>query len=259
MLRTPATRDQFDALRRLSFVSPLQNGLVLHGMRDTIAYRLTQRDPGRHITYRLRAWRYLNDVSHRSARTNLWQYTADLLYLVQNPNVRNAFFRPGAIEVSIEPALSGDRTAIEAICAKWEPHASADWLLRWFECHPETFLVGRTISERVAGFYIIFEHDRVDSALLRSDPITAAWQAHLDANPVLSHERVLFCRRWLSLRTVRRQDPFRLHSGWTSSACTGATTKPAADLLPRHRPRGVRGHRGATWFCSYRARTRATW
>jgi class 3 adenylate cyclase len=210
LLRIPTAREQFDALRRLSFVSALRDGLVLHDvMRDTIAYGLAQRDPNRHVTYQVRAWRYLNNVSHRSAKTNLWQHTADLLYLVQNPNVRNAFFRPGAITVSIEPALSADREAIAAICATWEPPASADWLLRWFERHPETFLVGRTSSERVAGFYIIFEHDRVDTALLRSDPITAAWCTHLDANPVLSHERVLFCRRWLSSENGEAPGPIQ--------------------------------------------------
>jgi hypothetical protein len=96
LLKIPSARDQFDALRRLSFVSALRDGLVLHDvMRDTIAYGLTQRDPGRHITYRLRAWRYLNDLSGRSTKANLWQYTADLLYLVQNSNVRNAFFPSG--------------------------------------------------------------------------------------------------------------------------------------------------------------------
>src|SRR4030095_15333660 len=144
LLQTPTARDQFDAVRRLSFVSALRDGLVLHDvMRDTIAYGLAQRDPNRHITYRLRAWRYLNSVSHRIAKTNRWQYTADLLYLVQNPNVRNAFFRPGASEWWMEPAVAADREAIEGICAGWEPHASGDWLMRWFECHPETFLVGR--------------------------------------------------------------------------------------------------------------------
>ncbi len=95
------------------------------------------------------------------------------------------------------------------ICAASEPHTSADWLMRWFDCHPETFLVGRTSTERVAGFYIIFEYDQVDAALLRSDPITAAWQTHLDANPVLSHERVLFCRRWLSRENGEAPGPIQ--------------------------------------------------
>jgi class 3 adenylate cyclase len=199
LLELPSARDQFDALRRLSFVSALRDGLVLHDvMRDTIAYGLAQRDPGRHATYRLRAWQHLRNESLRSTKTILWQYTADLLYLVQNPIVRNAFFLPGAIDVSIEPAQPADRDAIKAICDSTEPHESAEWLVRWLDRHPETFMAARTSLERVAGFHIVFEHDRVDPVLSRSDPVTAAWCAHLDANPVMPHERVLFCRRWVS-------------------------------------------------------------
>jgi len=127
----------------------------------------------------------------------MWQYTADLLYLVQNPHIRNAFFRTGAMDVSFAPAVASDREGIEQVCSS-EPKESAGWLLRWFERHPETFMVARTAADRVAGFYIIFEHDRVDAALLRADPITAAWCDHLQSNPVLPHERVLFSRRWLS-------------------------------------------------------------
>ena len=259
VVQTPMARDQFDAVRRLSFVAALRDGLVLHDvMRDTIAYGLAQRDPNRHITYRLRAWRYLNSVSHSIAKTNRWQYTADLLYLVQNPNVRNAFFRPGRSRCRSSRQAS-DREAIEGICAGWEPQASGDWLMRWFECHPETFLVGRTNSERVAGFYIIFEHDRVDAALLRSDPITAAWQAHLDANPVLSHERVLFCRRWLSRENGEAPGPIQA-AFWVDikrlylelrQACAGSIAPSSTS--------GLCGHRGATWFCSHRTGARSTW
>lgn len=198
MLDSPSRREGFEAVRSLAFVSAMHDGLVLHDlMRDTISYGLAQRDPARHATYRTRAWRHLSNAASRSAKT-VWQYTADLLYLVQNPLVRNAFFRPDAIDVSMAPALPGDRASIEEICNTTESKESAYWLLRWLERHPETFIVARTASDRVAGFYILFEHDRVDSDLLHEDPVTAAWCAHLDSHPVLSHERVLFNRRWLS-------------------------------------------------------------
>jgi hypothetical protein len=198
MLESPSKREEFDAARSLSFVSAMHDGLVLHDvMRDTISYGLAQRDPALHAKYRLRAWQYLTDASRRSAKT-VWQYTADLLYLVQNPLIRNAFFRPGAMDVSITPALRADRDEIERICTSTEPKESAHWLLRWLERHPETFFVARTAQHRVAGVHITFEPGRVDPALLREDPVTAAWCAHLDANPVLPHERVLFGRRWLT-------------------------------------------------------------
>jgi hypothetical protein len=198
MLESPSTREEFNAIRSLPFISALHDGLVLHDvMRDTISYGLAQRDPVRHGRYRLRACQYLGDSARRSAKS-VWQYTADLLYLVQNPLVHNAFFRTGAMDVSLAPAIPADREGIEQICVDTEPTESADWLMRWLERHPETFMVARTATDRVAGFYIIFERSRVDPILLLDDPITAAWCAHLDSHPVLPHERVLFCRRWLS-------------------------------------------------------------
>ena len=197
MLEAPTARKEFDAVRNLSFVSALQDGLVLHDvMRDTIAYGFAQRDQPRSAKYRSRAWRCLSDAGGRSAKS-VWQYTADLLYLVQNPLIRDAFFRTGAMDVSFAQAEPADREGIEQICAT-EPKESARLLLRWYELHPETFMVARTAADRVAGLYIIFEPECVDAALLREDPITAAWCAHLESKPVLAHERVLFCRRWLS-------------------------------------------------------------
>src|SRR5258706_16162288 len=107
MLESRSERKVFDVVRDLPFASGMHDGLVLHDvMRDTISYGFAQRDPARHAKCRLRAWQYLSDPSRRSAKT-VWQYTADLLYLVKNPLIRNAFFRTGEIDVSLgraEPA-----------------------------------------------------------------------------------------------------------------------------------------------------------
>ncbi|HZZ91725.1 MAG TPA: LytTR family DNA-binding domain-containing protein [Usitatibacter sp.] len=198
MLDSPSRREGFEAMRSLSFVSAMHDGLVLHDvMRDTISYGLAQRDPARHAKYRRRALRHLTDATSRSTKT-VWQYTADLLYLVRNPLVHNAFFHPEAIDISMAPSQPGDHDAIREICIATEPKESARWLVRWLDRHPETFMVARTALDRVAGFYILFEPGRVDSALLHEDPMTAAWCAHLEAHPVLPHERVLFNRRWLT-------------------------------------------------------------
>jgi class 3 adenylate cyclase len=199
LVQSPASGKSFERMRGLSFVSPLSEGLALHDLvRDAVAIRLVQSDPARHAAYRRNAWTHLNAEARGASNQKLWQLTADLLYLVQNPNVRNAFFRPSAIEVSIDSAQASDRHAIEQICCKNENADSTEWLLRWFDRHPDSFFVGRTRIDRVAGFYCIFLRDAADPALLRADPVTAAWCSHLDADPVLPSERVLFCRRWLS-------------------------------------------------------------
>jgi hypothetical protein len=84
---------------------------------------------------------------------------------VQNPNIRNAFFRTGAMDVSVAPALPSDREGIEEICRSTDAPESAGWLIRWLDRHPETFFVARTALDRTAGFYIVFEYDQVDPAL----------------------------------------------------------------------------------------------
>ena len=101
---------------------------------------------------------------------------------MQNPHIRNAFFRPGAMDVSIAPALRADREAIERICTGTEPKESAFWLLRWLERHPETFFVARTAQHRVAGVHITFEPGRATLLSSRGSGHRGV-VPHLDAIP----------------------------------------------------------------------------
>ncbi len=199
LLGADSVRDVFEELRGMSFASQRAHGVYLHDVvRDAIALETAQRDPQLHALHRERAWRFLSAESHRVNRASLWHYTADLLYLVQNPNVRNAFFCPGAVDVSIEDPSPADGVEIASIARLQEPADGGEWLLRWWHRHPETFKVARTGTDSVAGFYLTFERHSVDPDLLRADPITAAWCAHLDAHPMQPGERALLFRRWLS-------------------------------------------------------------
>ena len=199
LLEAVTARGAFEELRTMSIVSQRAHGLYLHDVvRDAIASELVQRDPQLHAFYRQRACRFLSAESHRVTRGALWQYTADLLYLVQNPNVRNAFFRPGAVDVSIEDPSPEDGAVIASIARAREPADGGEWIIRWWQRHPETFKVARSGTDAVAGFYFVFERHAVDPELLRADPVTSAWCAHLDAHPVQPGERALLFRRWLS-------------------------------------------------------------
>jgi class 3 adenylate cyclase len=199
LLNKTNVKEVLNKLQELPFVNATGEGLFLHDLvRETISNSLSTRDPESYRSYRRRAWRYFNTESYRAQAINLWQYTADLLYLLQNPNIREAFFPRGASDYTVERATTGDTEEIYNICSTTEPKEAARLIQRWWDRHPETFSVARTRDVRVAAFYILFEPKDVDPDLLADDPLTAAWLEHLRINPLAPGERVLFLRRWLT-------------------------------------------------------------
>jgi class 3 adenylate cyclase len=208
MLAQPAARGRLDRLRELPFVSARRDGLFVHDVvRDAVAFDLEQRDPARHAMYRFRAWRYYSEQSYRTTNAGLWECTADLLYLVRNPNVRNAFFPPGASDIAIEPATPADGAAIRAICERHETPRAAAALTAWWEHRPETFMVARSPDDPVAGFFVIAEPAHVDGWLRERDPVVTAWLDDLERRPAKAHERVLLLRRWLDRDVGEAQCP----------------------------------------------------
>ena len=208
LLAVPQARDAFEHLETLPFVDVTIEGLAFHDVvRETISKDLTWRDPEHYRTYRRRAWHFFSKESHECVAQNLWQCTADMLYLIENPVVREAFFPEGATDFIVEPATPGDAGAILDIAVSAEPREEADWIARWWARHPETFSVARSRDGKVAAFYFIFEPAHVQQELLTEDPLTAAWWLHLRQNPVARGERVLFLRRWLVRGTGEAPSP----------------------------------------------------
>jgi hypothetical protein len=62
----------------------------------------------------------------------------------------------------------------------------------------DSFGVARDRDGDVAGYYVLFEAERLGTTPPLDDPVLAQWSAHLAANPVAPGERVFFLRRWLS-------------------------------------------------------------
>ncbi|MDA2919945.1 transcriptional regulator [Desulfobacterota bacterium AH_259_B03_O07] len=199
LLGKPNVGDIFDKLQELPFVNATDEGLILHDLvRETISNNLSSRDPERYSLYRSRAWHYFDTESHRTEASNLWQCTADLLYLIENPGVKEAFFPKGASDYSVEPATATDWEDIRAISASTEPVESSRFIERWLDRHPEAFIIARARDGSLAAFLILFEPADVDPELLAKDPLTSAWSKHLNTNPIAKGERVLFLRRWLT-------------------------------------------------------------
>jgi len=202
LLDSSSVREAFDNLQELPFIDVTAEGLIFQDVvRDTISRDLTRRDPDRYRTYRKCAYLYFTKKARHAVASSLWQYTADLLYMIENPFVREAFFPQGATDLRVEPATSGDGMDIRTITESAEPPESARLIKRWWERHPETFMVAKTRNGELTAFYILFEPEKVDPTFLEEDLFTSAWLQHLRENPVADGERVLFCRRWLDRST----------------------------------------------------------
>ena len=127
MLPDDDPAELFGALRALPFVELGAEGLVVHDtVRVATSALLQASDPARHRAHRRAAWTRLRAELRTAGRADLWRYTADLLYLVENPIVRDAFFPSGSDELTIEPACAADHAAITAISAAQQgPEATA--------------------------------------------------------------------------------------------------------------------------------------
>jgi class 3 adenylate cyclase len=201
-------RELFHNLQALPFIDVTSEGLIFHDVvREVISKDLALRSPERYRSSRSHAWRFLSKESHQAVARGLWQYTADLLYLIENPVVRDAFFPEGGTELRVEPASASDAGDVRAILENSEPEESAQLIERWLDRHPETFFVAKTRDGKPEAFYIAFEPSTVDHNILEEDPLTSAWIRHLDKNPVAEGERVLFIRRWLDRATGEDPSP----------------------------------------------------
>jgi DNA-binding response OmpR family regulator len=121
-----------------------------------------------------------------------------MLYLVENPIVRDAFFPSGSDVLTVEPARAADRVAIVAISAAQQGPEATALVDAWWRSARQVFRVVRDAAGVVQGFTSLCQPQDVSRSLLRSDPVTAAWMEHLRRAPVPSGQRVLFQRHALA-------------------------------------------------------------
>jgi hypothetical protein len=204
MLPDRPPQDAFDRLRTLPFVELDTDGLVLHDtMREVVASLLRTNDPGRHRAHRVAAWRQLRRELRTAGPRDLWRYTADLLYLIENPAVREAFFPTGDHRFTIEPAGPDDVPFIEAVVERHESSAARELLHAWWQALPGSFQVARDVDGSIAAVRCLCRDGELPSELLRRDPVAVAWRTDLRERPVPRGQRVLF-ERWLLDRETGR-------------------------------------------------------
>ena len=91
--------DGEDAWRRLDglpFAEAGPDGLVLHDtVREAVDAALAAADPQRRRRLRVAAFTQLQSEVREATPTELWRYTSDLLFLADNPLIRDGFFPTG--------------------------------------------------------------------------------------------------------------------------------------------------------------------
>ena len=199
LLPDVAPEDAFDRLRDLPFVEVRPDGLLIHdAVQEAMASYLRAKDPVRHRQLRRAAWRALREEVGGAGPEQLWRYTADMLYQIENPVVREAFFPSGAQPLAVEPARQSDLATIELITRRHDVDEAWDLMRAWWDKQPTAFSVVRDRDGKVRGFHCLLEQamlmpPRVD------DPVVNGWWRNLQANPPPVGQTVLGYRRWLDL------------------------------------------------------------
>jgi hypothetical protein len=208
MLPDAAPQDVFERLRALPFVESRRDGLMVHdAVRDVIAASLKAADPVAYRDYRRAAWRHLRTELRSASIPELWRYTADMLYMLENPEVREAFFPSSTHDFAVEPARHEDGASIQTIIERSEGPEAARVLKTWWTRAPQTFQAVRDSDGKLVGLVCIFEPTTVKQAFLLDDPVLQGFCDHLRQNPILKSQQVLFLRRWLSLELGEAPSP----------------------------------------------------
>ena len=198
-------------LEELSFVELSEEGLTLHEtVRHALESRLRARDPERHRQLRRAAFQALERRTLGTAPRgpDAWRLLADLLFLVQHPEIREAFFPSSDSTVLVDAAKPDDRAVLAHIVERHEPPAWAAVFDAWWRLARSGIRVARDAEGRVLGFALAAAAGDLPPELSAHDPLLAAWQAELAAGPGRT-QGALLMRRALSLQSGDRLDPVR--------------------------------------------------
>jgi hypothetical protein len=204
----PGDDGAFEALRGLPFVQLHRDGLAIHETVRAVTVALrSAADPAGRRRDRAAAWEHLREGLRAAGQAEPWRLTAELLYLLDRPTIREAFFPTGVEAYAVEPATPADRSSIEAIGARHETPASMAILRAWLDAAPNAFRVARAPDGTAAAFLALVERDDVPHALYRLDPVMAAWRGALRADPLPPGARALFTRWGLSAESGEAASP----------------------------------------------------
>ena len=196
--------DSWRMLQRLPFTTTTAAGLELSGVAAPVLLEaLELRDPARVRSLRARAARAVLDSLTGGPD---WESTADLLHLVQNPVIRNAYAPPGMLQHPAEQARSEDHHEVVSIARRFTGEESARLVERWWQARRDTFAVVRDADGGVAGFSVTATVDDGTGAP-GEDPLVQAVADHLRQDPMPSGRGAVLLRWALGRRHGERPTP----------------------------------------------------
>lgn len=191
--------EALDRLAELHFVTHTEEGLRLHdAVQSAVSSRLRALDPARFRELRAAAWRHLQAETHRAGQGELHRTTADLLFLIDNPVVREAMFPTTTHSYSVERSRRDDHDSLRGLWHEHDTPQGAAALDAWLQVLPEAVRAVRDRSGAVVGCSIVAEWRQIPHSLERSDPVVAAWSRHAARSPLPSGQRTLTHRRVLA-------------------------------------------------------------
>jgi hypothetical protein len=201
MLELDDASEIYSQLTKIAFIECRSDGLSLHEvLKNAIVFSLKAKSPQKYSEYRSRAWGVLKNEMQTTNSNTYWRYTADIIYLIDNPVIRDAFF-PACdhSEYSVELAKTGDFDAIMAIVELHEPPSAYAIYRHWWHELPEIFHRVKNSKDEIVGFYCLINPEQLDVSLIGIDPIIDYWWHDLKKRTVSTkHSGTLFVRRWLS-------------------------------------------------------------
>jgi hypothetical protein len=198
----PDADDAIERLGALSFVDETSEGLRLHdAVQAAVSARLRALEPERFRELRSAAWRHLQNETRRAGASDLHRFTADLLFLIDNPFVREAMFPATAHSFSVERSREEDAEALRGLWHEFETPEGALVLDAWLRLRPDTVRSVRDRTGAVVGCSIVAEWRDIPPSLERADPVVAAWSRHSARHLLPPGQRTLAHRRWLAAGT----------------------------------------------------------
>jgi hypothetical protein len=194
-------------LRQLSFVESAADGLLFHDVfRLAIASRVAAMDPVRTRKLKRAAWQSMRDQLVVAGARDSWRHTADLLFLLERPVLREAFFPSGAT-LAVERARPADRDPILDIARIHHGDSGAAIMSEWWKQAAYIFSVARGTAGEVVGFYVMAPPKDIPPSLAECDPLLAVWLKYVQARGSDPRRPYLLIRCLLSRALGERPSP----------------------------------------------------
>lgn len=188
-----------DRLGQFDFVTPTDEGLRLHdAVQSAVSSRLRAVDPDKFRQLRTAAWLHLQGEMRHAGTSELYRSTADVLFLIDNPVVREAMFPTTAHSYSVERCREADYDAVRALWHDHDTSNGAEALDAWLQLAPSAVRSIRDRAGTVVGCSVVAEWRHIPPALERLDPVVAAWSRHAAREPLPPTQRTLTHRRVLA-------------------------------------------------------------